>query len=93
MPDVVFKALPEAAKKQLEALMINAQSRGYQSDFARRYVAEGKAESVLDILDARDVEVSPTVRDQILRCTDSATLSMWLRRALSARTAEDVVTD
>ena len=40
--DVVLAALPVAAREYLEALM-TTRTREYQSDFARRYVAEGRA--------------------------------------------------
>jgi hypothetical protein len=46
---------------------------------------------VLTVLDARGVPVSPAVRGQILACTDLARLESWLRRAVTASTAEDVV--
>jgi hypothetical protein len=46
---------------------------------------------VLTVLDARGVPVSPAVRGQILACTDLARLESWLRRAVTASTAEGVV--
>jgi hypothetical protein len=46
---------------------------------------------VLTVLDARGVEVPTAVREQILACTDLAQLDVWLRRAATATTAEDVI--
>jgi len=40
---------------------------------------------------ARGVSVPATVREQILACTDLAQLDTWLRRAVTATTAEDVI--
>jgi hypothetical protein len=45
----------------------------------------------LTVLDTRGVPVSPAVREQILACTDLARLKSWIRRAVTASTAEDVV--
>ena len=39
----------------------------------------------------RQVPVSDTVREQILSCTDLTRLETWLRRAVTATTAEDVI--
>jgi hypothetical protein len=46
---------------------------------------------VLTVLDARGIAVSHAVRDQILACTDLDQLDIWLRRAATAASAEDVV--
>lgn len=50
----------------------------------------GKAESVLMLLEARGVKLSPSLRDQILSCDDPATLDRWFRNAVSAATAAEV---
>ena len=50
----------------------------------------GKAESVLMLLEARGVKLSPSLRDQILSCDDPATLDRWFRNAVSATTAAEV---
>lgn len=52
---------------------------------------EGKAESILAFLTARDIPVSDAVRTRILGCTDVATLDAWIRRAAVAATAAAVV--
>jgi hypothetical protein len=53
--------------------------------------ARGEARSVLTVLETRGLVVPPAVREQILACTDLDLLQTWLRRAVSAATAEDVV--
>ena len=50
----------------------------------------GKAESVLMLLEARGVKLSPSLRDQILSCDDPATLDRWFRNAVSAASAAEV---
>ncbi|GAB3206907.1 hypothetical protein ACQEU5_10580 [Marinactinospora thermotolerans] len=62
----------------------------YQSDFARKYVAEGKAESVLAVLSARDIPVTDEARQRITTCTDLDLLDTWLRRAATAHTTHDI---
>jgi hypothetical protein len=53
--------------------------------------AEGKAEDVLAILDARNIPVPDDVRVKIAACTDVDQLDTWIRRAATAATIEDVV--
>jgi len=73
----------------------------YQSDFARRYVAQGKAEgraegrahAVLAVLAARGLDVPEDVRARITACTELERLDAWLARAVTAASAADVVRD
>ena len=71
----------------------------YQSDFARRYVAqgraegkvEGKAEAVLAVLGALGIAVPPDAHARITACTDLAQLDRWLARAVKAKSIADVL--
>ena len=51
----------------------------------------GEAQAVLTVLDARGVAVPEAIREQILACTDLTQLDTWLRCAVTAATAEDVI--
>ncbi|ONH33616.1 hypothetical protein [Pseudofrankia asymbiotica] len=53
--------------------------------------ALGRAESVLDLLADRGMNVPDEVRAQVLACTDLDRLRRWQRRALTAITVADVV--
>ena len=53
--------------------------------------AEGKAESLLTILAARQIVVSKKLREQILKCTDAAKLDQWIKRAMVAKSASQVL--
>jgi hypothetical protein len=57
----------------------------YQSDFAKRYFAtgkaEGKAEALLILLPARGLTVTDDARQRISACTDPAQLDTWIRLA------------
>jgi predicted transposase YdaD len=52
--------------------------------------AEGRAEDIVRILDRRGVSAPQEARDQILSCTDIATLDSWLDRALTAAAVSDL---
>ncbi len=100
--DLVFASVHGAARAAVEALMANG-TYEYQSDFAKRYVAQGRAEgraegeargkahAVLGVLTARGVAVPEAVGERILACSDLATLDRWLARAVTAATATDVI--
>jgi hypothetical protein len=96
--DLVLTALPAAARRHLEALMA-VRTREYESDFVRKYVfqgraegkAEGKASAVLEVLETRGLDVPDDVRDRVLGCTDLDLLDVYLRRAVTAGSAAEVV--
>jgi hypothetical protein len=58
----------------------------------KRGIDQGKAQSVLLVLQARGVPVNDKVRAQVLGCLDGALLDRWLQRAATAKTADEVVT-
>lgn len=70
----------------------------YQSDFARRYYGQGRAEgraegeatALLAFLAARGIEVPSDARARITGCTDLARLDSWIRRAATATTIQDL---
>jgi hypothetical protein len=100
--DLVFASVDEAARAILEALMASG-SYEYQSDFARRYVAQGKAEgraegeaagrahALLAVLAARGLDVPEDVRARITACTEFTRLDAWLARAVTAASAAEAV--
>lgn len=71
----------------------------FTSDFARKYLAEGRAEgraegeakSILTVLDARGIEVPDQVRETITSCDDLDQLQKWLRRALEINRADELL--
>ncbi|NEE03242.1 hypothetical protein [Phytoactinopolyspora halotolerans] len=52
--------------------------------------AEGQAGAVLEILNARGVDVSEDTRARITDCTDHELLRTWIRRAATATSVEDL---
>ena len=79
-------------RRALEELMSQGNYQ-YQSDFARKYVAEGKAEAILRVLDARRFAVSDAQRARVLACSDAALLDRWLDRAVTAASADEALAD
>jgi len=100
--DVVRAALGEAARAALETLMQSPERREFQSEFARKYVAvgraegeakgraEGEARAILAVLEARALTVSAEQRDRITACTDLGILEGWIRRAVTVASVEDL---
>ncbi|MFB4319841.1 hypothetical protein [Actinomadura sp. 21ATH] len=95
--DFVLARLDGAARRTWEELMKSG-TYEYQSDFARKYVAEGRAEgrveglrtSILDAFDEREIEVPDEVRNRILQCQDARHLRAWFRRAMHAESADEI---
>jgi hypothetical protein len=92
--DLVLAHVGVAARVFLEELMAS-RNYEYQSDFARRYFgqgrAEGRAEALLTVLAARGLEVPDDARQRILSCTDLALLDTWLTKAITANSVSDVL--
>jgi hypothetical protein len=71
----------------------------YQSDFAKKYVAQGHAEgraeeaarAVLTALRVRGVAVPEATRERILAEKDPERLERWLERAILAASLADVL--
>ncbi|HEX6902273.1 MAG TPA: hypothetical protein VF789_21325 [Thermoanaerobaculia bacterium] len=90
--DLVYNSLNETARRSLEAMMKGYE---YQSDFARKYVAQGRAEeaaqALLTVLRVRGITVPDAVREHILAQTDPERLERWLEKAVVATTAATVI--
>ncbi|MDI6097715.1 hypothetical protein QLQ12_03755 [Actinoplanes sp. NEAU-A12] len=91
--DVMLTALPTATRKLLEDFMTTT-DYPFQSDFARRHFAAGKAaakaEAILAFLTARGIEVPDEARMKIAECTDLDQLDQWIQRAATAEQVADL---
>ena len=87
--DEVLAVLPETARELLEAIM-KTRDREYKSDFARGYYGQGEANAILVVLATRGIQVPEEVRVRISECTDLALLESWLRRAVTAASADEL---
>ena len=84
--DAVVAALAAKDNPELRRMNAAAKSEGK---------AEGRVEelatSILSVLEARGIAVSPEQRQEILRCVDLDRLRHWLRRAVLAATVDEVI--
>jgi hypothetical protein len=107
--DLALSSLNDVAREALEAMMRSG-TYEYQSEFARRYVAQGReegrqegrqeglqeglqkgeVEALLEVLDARGLEVDEAAREQIRACTELSQLKLWLRKAVTARSVQEL---
>ncbi|WP_437827408.1 DUF4351 domain-containing protein [Sorangium sp. So ce1153] len=89
--DLVLNSLNEAARRALEAIMKGYE---YQSDFAKKYVAQGRQEGertiLLRQLRARFGEL-PEAAVVRIEAAETASLEQWAERVLSAKTLADVL--
>ena len=51
---------------------------------------EGEVNALLEVLDARGLAVDDRSREQIVGCTDSAQLKVWLRRAVTVSSVHEL---
>ena len=90
--DLVYNSLHEGARRTLEAMMKGYE---YQSDFAKKYVAEGLAEgtaqALLTVLRVRGIAVPEVVRERILAQKDPERLERWLEKAAVASSVAAVI--
>ncbi len=92
--DLVYAALPAAARVWLEEFMTTAAHKQESELFRRlgsRFRAEGEAGALLAILEARHIEVPDDIRAEFAACTDTVQLDAWIRRAATADKIEDVL--
>ncbi|NMO18171.1 hypothetical protein HPC49_32340 [Pyxidicoccus fallax] len=99
--DLVLSSLGEAARRALEALMKSGNYE-YQTEFVRKWIEEGLQKgrqkgrqegeviALLEVLDARGIEVGAEARQRIQDCTDPAQLKAWLRMAVKVDSVQQL---
>ena len=102
--DLVYNSLNEAARRTLETMMKGYE---YQSDFAKKYVAQGRTEgraegrtegrteeaarNLLTVLRVRGLVVPDEARERILAQKDPERLERWLEKAAVAASVAAVL--
>ncbi len=90
--DLVYNSLNDAARRALEEKMKGYE---YQSDFAKKYVAEGRTEeaarSLLTVFRVRGFAVPDAARERILAQKDPERLEHWLEKAIVAASVAAVL--
>ena len=72
---------------------MNTWADEYFSKERQKGWAEGRALSVLEILELRGVDMDANTRWHIFKCTDLATLNLWFKRAITASHISEVLDD
>jgi hypothetical protein len=94
MTTIIMRLASDAARQILEAMMTTSE---YEKTFVERIhdqgIAEGKAEAVLKLLDARHLAPTNEQRQQVTSCTDAVQLDLWFDCAITAGTAAEVFAD
>ncbi len=98
--DLVYNSLNDAARLSLETMMKGYE---YQSDFAKKYVAQGldqgltkgrteeAARNLLTVLRVRGIAVPDAVRERILAQKDPERLERWLEKAVVASSVTAII--
>ena len=94
--DLVYNSLNDAARRAMEAMMKGYE---YQSDFAKKYFAQGltkgrteeAARALLTVLRARGIAVPDAIRERILAQKDPERLERWLEKAAVAASVAAVL--
>lgn len=90
--DLIENALGEAARKAFQMLPQSYQFQGPSYLKGRSDgKAEGKADAVLEVLAEREISVTEEQRRRILGCDDLKQLGVWLRRAMTAADASELL--
>lgn len=93
--DLVYNSLNEAARREMEMI----KDYEYQSDFAKKYVAQGRVEgraeeaarNLLSVLRVRGIAVPDAVCERILAEKDPERLERWLDKAAVATSVNEVI--
>jgi hypothetical protein len=96
--DLVLNSLNEAVRRALEAMMKGYE---YQSDSAKKYVAQGEAHgrteeaarNLLTVFRVRGIAVPDVARERILAQGDPERLERWLEKAVTAASLGEVIDD
>jgi hypothetical protein len=90
--DLVYNSLHVAARRKLETMMKGYE---YQSDFAKKYMAQGRTEEaariLLAVLRARGIPVPDAVQERILAQKDPERLERWVEKAIVAASVTAVI--
>lgn len=86
--------LGDTAIRKLWRDLMTTQTHRYQSLLRQEWTdegrAEGKASSLLRILEHRGITVDEQARERITGCTDSPTIDRWIDRAFDATGIDDL---
>lgn len=95
--DLALSSLSEAARRALEALMKSGHYE-VQTELFRQWVAQGREEgrqegeltALLEVLDARGIQVDEESHQRLAACKDLEQFKLWLRQAVKVLTVQEL---
>jgi hypothetical protein len=87
---VIRDTASEAARHALEELMKTVFRDEFIDGLLDQGRAEGEAQMLLRVLDARGFSVPGHVRERVTSCTDTAQLEAWGDKAATAASLEEI---
>ncbi|WP_204288406.1 hypothetical protein [Microbispora amethystogenes] len=92
--DYVFSSLPEVTVKRLEEMVTTIQDFEHLGEkYFSHWLAKGESDAIINVLEARGLEVHDDVRERIRRCQDLDQLRTWVRRAVTVTSAHELFTE
>jgi hypothetical protein len=88
--NAVARALLAKKNPVLAEILTEGEKKGL-AEGEKKGVRESRAADILMVLTTRGIPVPAEVEQQIAGCSDPALLSLWLKRAVTANRAEEVV--
>jgi Putative restriction endonuclease len=90
MPVDVAALLDAAAAENAVVQALSAKDNPAIRERVVAAAARSRAESILMVMEARGIAISPAQREEILGCSDLAQLDRWLSRAAVASSADKI---
>lgn len=92
-----WKPKSDWGKRFLAEVKANAENEGRSAGISAglsqgisQGISQGRAASILELLDVRGLALDPPLRERITTCTDVERLSLWLRRAATASSVDEI---
>jgi hypothetical protein len=83
--------LPTTSMRRFKEMTATALQEFLANEAYPEWTCEGRAQDILDILETREIVVPDDIRAEFLGCQDPKRLTTWLKRAVTAATARDVI--
>ncbi|WP_259402573.1 hypothetical protein [Microbispora sp. H10670] len=80
--------------KRLEEMVTTIQDFEHLGEkYFSHWLAKGEGDAILNVLEARGLEVPDDVRERIHQCQDLDQLRTWVRRAVTVTSAHELFTE
>ncbi|MCX4240249.1 hypothetical protein [Paraliomyxa miuraensis] len=90
--DTFLSGLDKAIRRKFEMRFHDFKPRSdWGKELYAKGEAKGEASAILKLLDIRGLVPDPSLRSRIMACTDLDQLDRWLRRAVTARSLDEML--